>query len=76
MLEVKWIGYKEAKELRHSLEFLASDDLMNELDEWIKNNDEEHGAYLINIFSHAGLRELSELGRNYYIDPLFPREDD
>lgn len=63
-LKVLWLDNRELKGLRIDINFIASEELIKQLDEAIETNE---GAYLCNIFSDDIIRELESIKENYFI---------
>lgn len=63
-LKVLWLDNRELKGLRIDINFIASEELIKQLDEAIETNE---GAYLCNIFSDDIIRELEFIKENYFI---------
>lgn len=73
-IKTKWLDARQIKELRKNIAFIGSQELTEELDDFIINNKHNDGAYLINILSDDCIRELQKLGREFFISPLFTRD--
>lgn len=70
-IKTKWLDARQIKELRRSTAFVGSNELTEQLDEFLNNNTNNDGAYLVNILSNDCIRELQKLGREFFIAPLF-----
>ena len=67
-----YLDNRQLKGLLIDIEFIASEELKEEIKEAIKDNE---GKYLINILSNDSLRELNELRKNYLIKVLLNVSD-
>ncbi len=66
-IRVKWLDAKEIENLRREIEYVGSEELKDELDDFITNNPKREGKYLCNLLNASNLLELEEIRKNYII---------
>lgn len=64
-----WLDSRGLKQLREQVQYVASDDLKEELDDYLEEHKGE-GAYLINVFSNYSIVELERLNDTVKIMPI------
>ena len=64
-----WLDSRGLKQLREQVQYVASEDLLEELDDYLEHHKRE-GAYLINVFSNYSIVELERLNDTVGIMPI------
>ena len=64
-----WLDSRGLKQLRKQVQYVASEDLLEEFDDYLEHHKGE-GAYLINVFSNYSIVELERLNNTLSIMPI------
>lgn len=64
-LKVKYLDIRKIKQLRKDIEYIGSNELKNELNDYISYT--RNGNYLCNILNDNNLLELEKLKKDYRI---------
>lgn len=64
-----WLDSRGLEQLREQVQYVASEDLLEELDDYLEEHKGE-GAYLINVFSNYSIVELERLNETVRIMPI------